>query len=62
MSKEKTMTERITALRPGQSFIVKTLAERNEVYATVKVLEDLKKLQHEIKSTSTGSGFKIYAI
>jgi hypothetical protein len=60
--KEKTLTERLLALKVGQSFTVKDDAERQEVYSRIRLLREENRLTHEIKSTYCAGGFKFYAI
>ena len=62
---KETLTSRIKGLKkPGDSFIVKTVSERDRVYAAVKMLteENLIPQHLTIKTMPCTSGFKIYAI
>ena len=62
MKEKIAWTERLMALKIGQSFTVKREESRLEVYEAIRVLRRENKLTHEIKSTSTPTGFKFYAI
>lgn len=62
MSETKTLASRILALKIGQSFIIKTVEERRDALAHIKTLREAGQLKYDIKTTSSGTGFKIYAI
>jgi len=65
MKETPTLSSRIKGLKkPGDSFILKTAAERDRVYATVQMLLEEKLISENltIKTMPCASGFKIYAI
>ena len=57
-----TMAARIAALRAGQSFTVKSVADRQEALRHIKSLREAGVLVHDVKTLSSSAGFKIYAI
>lgn len=62
MNEKPTLALRIKQLEKGESFIVKTAAERFKAWSHIRTLREAEVLQHTIKVAVVRGGFMIYAI